>query len=198
MSSEISVRFPQLYWLADKASFPELSEDPDDTDGRRAPRHPDKHCVDWTGVGAVVEDVGDRLVQGRYRVDSDNAEWGEVSVDFGALSDTEVEIVCRWFMHAVGPSGDPDNLENGRHRLWNCWSANQDLMLPVESSLLCATLEPADSAVHEHLPHDALTKLRAVTPAVRKRSPGYVDALTKLSSQYPAGGEESGTAGGVV
>ena len=183
MSSEISVRFPELYWLADKASFPELSEDPDITDRRGAPRHRDKHCVDWARVGAVVEDVGDRVVQGRYRVDSDDAEWGEVSVDLGALSDTEVEIVHRWFLHGVCPCGDPEYLENGRHRLWNCWSANKYLMLPVESSLLGATLEPADSAVHEHLPHDALTKLRAVTPAVRKRSPGYVDALTKLSSQ---------------
>ena len=183
MSSEISVRFPQLYWLADKASFPELSEDPDRADRLSADRHPDKHCVNWARVGAVVQDVGDRVVQGSYRVDSDDSDFGKVSVDFGALSDTEVEIVHRWFQHGVSPCGDPANLENGRHRLWNCWSANQDLMLPVESSLLCATLEPADSAVHEHLPHDALTKLRAVTPAVRKRSPGYVDALTKLSSQ---------------
>lgn len=183
MSSEISVRFPELYWLADKASFPELSEDPDVTDRLGAPRHRDKHCVDWAGVGAVAQDVGDCIVQGRYRVDSDDSDFGKVSVDLGTLSDKEIEIVYRWFLHGVCPCGDPDNLENGRHRLWNCWSANQDLMLPVASSLLCATLESADSAVHELLPHDALTKLRAVTPAVRKRSPGYVDALTKLSSQ---------------
>lgn len=182
--SSVTVRYPQFYWLADKGCFPELTQDPDLADQLHSPRHPDKLRVNWGGVGAVVQDVGNRLVQGEYQSDPDEPDLAEVPVDYGTLSDAEVAIVNRWFQHGVCPCGDPGSLENGRHRLWNCWSANPNLMLPVESSILCLTLEPPDSPVHGLLPCDALRKLRAVTPPVREGSSEYVRALTELSSRY--------------
>lgn len=181
--SSINVQFPQFYWLADTACFPELTQDPDLVDQLDAPRHPDKHYVNWAGVGAVVQDIGNRLIQGEYKEDPDDPDWAEVAVDYGTLSDDEREIVNRWFQHGACPCGDPVSLENGRHRLWNCWSANRNLMLPVESSILCLTLEPPGSRVHELLPCSARAKLNAVTPIVRERSSAYVDRLVELSSR---------------
>ena len=181
--TSIFVRFPQFYWLADPECFPELTQDPDLADQLDSPRHADKHSVNWVGVGSIVQDIGNRLVTGEYREDPDDPDWAEVTVTCGSLSEAEKEIVKRWFQHGVCPSGDPPYLENGRHRLWNCWSANKDLMLPVESPLLCATLEPDDSPVHDVLPREARAKLNVVSDAVRDRNPAYVDRLIKLSSR---------------
>lgn len=180
--TSITVCFPQFYWLADSTCFPELTQDPDLEDQLDKPRHPDKYTVNWARVGAVVQDIGKRLNREDYRYDPDDPNFAEVAVEFGSLSETEIEIVRRWFQHGVTPHGDPASLLDGRHRLWNCWSANKDLMLPVESSILCATLEPADSSVHDHVPCEARAKLEAVTDAVREHSSAYVDRLIDLSS----------------
>lgn len=195
--TSIFVRFPQFYWLADPECFPELTQDPDQADQLDNPRHADKYIVDWAGVGAVVQDIGKRLVAGQYREDHDDPEWAEITATYGNLSEAEKEIMNRWFQHGICPSGDPGYLENGRHRLWNCWSANKNLMLPVESPFLCCTLEPDDSLVHDALPCEARAKLNAVSDAVRERSTAYVDRLIKLSSRCvvddPDDGDSSST-----
>ncbi|CAB0853695.1 hypothetical protein FRC0314_01664 [Corynebacterium diphtheriae] len=195
--TSIFVRYPQFYWLADPECFPGLTQDPDLTDRLNRPRHSDKCSVNWSEVGAVVQDIGKRLVAGQYREYHDDPEKAEVAVTYGNLSKPEIEIVNRWFEHGVCPSGDPERLENGRHRLWNCWSANKDLMLPVESTFLCYTLEPDDSSVHDALPCEARAKLNAVSDAVRERSTAYVDRLIQLSSRCvvddPDDGDSSST-----
>lgn len=180
--TSLIVRFPQFYWLADSACFPQLTQDPDSEDQLDKPRHPDKYFVNWAGVGEVVQDIGKRLNQGEYRDHPDDPDFAEVAVEFRSLSEAEIEIVRLWFQHGVAPHGDPANLIDGRHRLWNCWSANKDLLLPVESWILFATLEPADSAVHDLVPCEARAKLKAVTNAVREHSSAYVERLSDLSS----------------
>lgn len=182
--TSITVRFPQFYWLADPACFPNLTQDPDLADQLDKPRHQDKYSVNWAEVGAFVQDIGNRLNKGDYRVDPDDSDFVEVAVEFGNLSEAEIEIVRRWFQHGAAPHGDPTNLVDGRHRLWNCWSADKGLMLPVESSILCVTLEPADSPVHDLVPCEARDKLNVVTDAVREHSSAYVDRLIELSSGY--------------
>ena len=195
--TSIYVCFPRFYWLADPKCFPELTQDPDLADQLDKPRHSDKDSVNWSEVGAVVQDVGSRLVTGEYKEDPDDPDRAEVAVTYGNLSEAEKEIVNRWFQHGVCPSGDPGYLDNGRHRLWNCWSANKDLILPVESSFLCCTLEADDSPVHDVLPCEARTKLNALSDAVRERSTAYVDRLIELSSRCvvddPDDGDSSST-----
>ena len=179
-TEEIFVRFPNFYWLAHPACFPDLREDPDEADGHE-PRNSDKDQINWLAVGQKAQVVGQALVSKNYELDAEDPKVGIVTIDLSDLAQSEQEIIHRWFRHGVCPSGDYPNLENGRHRLWNCWSADSELLLPLQSSFLNVTNEPKDSKIWEKVPCWAKEKIEAVPDVVLSRSKDYSGQLESLA-----------------
>ena len=82
------------------------------------------------------------------------------------------------------PTGDPGYLSDGRHRLFNCWSTDETLLLPILSATLHTTLEDEDSGAYKALPGEAWDCLREMPDTVRRNSPEYVKQIEFFAEQF--------------
>ena len=175
------------FWLAKRTCFPNFIEDPDKTDLHLAGnRHEDKYDIRWATVGKAVELIGCEVASLEFHnVCSDECEddLHQVEVDVSHLSSEEQSIVQRWFQHGVCVEGQEDDIFSGRHRLWNCWSADSELILPVRSSVLVGLVEPPDSDVREIMHCEAQRILSSTEDECLGRSPHYAKVLTEQSNQ---------------
>ncbi|WP_461634881.1 hypothetical protein [Glutamicibacter soli] len=128
MNLEIEVEHPTNLWFAKRGDLPWLTDPADN-------RYQDAESINWTGIGRAVQVIGQQL---RSRKHNPADETVTVTTDLGALNELEQEIVSWWFKLDLGISSDihHDALEDGRHRLWNVWSADKDLELPIYSQVL--------------------------------------------------------------
>ncbi len=162
-------------------------EDPD----KRRQRWPDRDERDWAGIAAVVQHVIDEVAErlGRTeQVDEDDPDMGKsvvVDVELGHLEAQDQKIAREWFRPGVGPLGDPwDGLSDGRHRLWNCWQAAPDAVLPVYSSHLHSLDQvqemSEDSAAR--LYEDVRDGIELSSPSAVSRSPRFYAELGRVAS----------------
>lgn len=181
----VHVIYPHLYWLADKSCFPQLQTDPDIEDDRQ-PRHSDKYELDWKAIGDKVQCIGREIVSQQVNYKNGKPDSVTVNVDLSTLSDTEEDIVKYWFNGGCILTGDPCDLIDGRHRLFNCWFADETLLLPVQSATLRTTLEDEDSAAYKALPAEAWDCLNKIPDTVRQNSPEYVKQIEYFAEQFDA------------
>lgn len=181
----VHVIYPHLYWLADKSCFPQLQTDPDIEDDRQ-PRHSDKYELDWKVIGDKVQRIGREIVSQQVNYKNGKPDSVTVNVDLSTLSDTEEDIVKYWFNGGCILTGDPCDLIDGRHRLFNCWFADETLLLPVQSATLRTTLEDEDSAAYKALPAEAWDCLNKIPDTVRQNSPEYVKQIEFFAEQFDA------------
>lgn len=179
----VYVIHPHLYWLADKSCFPQLQTDPDIEDDRQ-PRHSDKYELDWKAIGDKVQCIGREIVSQQVNYKNGKPDSVTVNVDLSNLSDTEEDIVKYWFNGGCILTGDPCDLIDGRHRLFNCWFADETLLLPVQSATLRTTLEDEDSAAYKALPAEAWDRLKQIPDSVRQNSPEYVKQIEFFANQF--------------
>lgn len=181
----VHVIYPHLYWLADKSCFPQLQTDPDIEDDRQ-PRHSDKYELDWKAIGDKVQCIGREIVSQQVNYKNGKPDSVTVNVDLSTLSDTEEDIVKYWFNGGCILTGDPCDLIDGRHRLFNCWFADETLLLPVQSATLRTTLEDEDSAAYKALPAEAWDCLNKIPDTVHQNSPEYVKQIEFFAEQFDA------------
>lgn len=180
---------PQRYWLAVRDDMPAL-QDPDVED--QCQRWPDRDERDWAGIAAAVQHVMDELAQGRGRVelvDEDDPDTGEhvvLDADLDHLDTKDQDIVSEWFWEALRPTADPwsDSVQDGRHRLWNCWRVAPDAVLPVHS----VKLQYLDDI--PHMGEDfgvsyyrgVMEGMELIPPTVVKRNPTFSAELCRVAS----------------
>ena len=179
----VHVTYPHLYWLADKSCFPKLKTDPD-TEDKRQPRYSDKYKLDWKAIGDTVQHIGHEIVSKQVDYKNDKPDSITVNIDFHNLPPTEEDIVKCWFNGGCMPTGDPGYLSDGRHRLFNCWSTDETLLLPILSATLHTTLEDEDSGAYKALPGEAWDCLREMPDTVRRTSPEYVKQIEFFAEQF--------------
>lgn len=175
------------FWLAKRTCFPNFIEDPDKTDLHlNGNRHEDKNGIRWATVGKAVELIGFEVASlDFHKVCTDECEddLHQVEVDMSHLSSEEQSIVQRWFQHGACVEGQEDDIFDGRHRLWNCWSTDSELILPVRSSVLVGLVEPPDSTTREIMRCEARRILSSTADECLERSPHYAKVLTEQSNQ---------------
>lgn len=181
----VHVIHPHLYWLADKSCFPKLKTDPD-TEDKRQPRYSDKYELNWKAIGDTVQRIGHEIVSKQIDYKNDELDSVTVDIDFSNLSPTEEGIVKGWFNGGCMPTGDPGYLSDGRHRLFNCWSTDETLLLPILSATLHTALEEKDSGAYKALPAEAWDCLQEIPDTVHQNSPGYVEQIKFYADQFDA------------
>ena len=166
MTISIPVATPRFWWHAPVGQIQSwVSTDPDVDDGRL--RWSDRDRQRWALIAGVVADVGDALAEGAWDTDSENDQYGFVSVhlDSGTLTATELKITSSWFQQAEAVRVDPwsDSLTNGRHRLWATLPHFQRRQVPVCSDAL-GYANPSDAeAIGAIWPSLYATNLEQVT-----------------------------------
>lgn len=195
-STMIFVPNPDRYWLAARTDLPWLV-DPDLQDGRQ--RHPDRAVRRWSRIAAAVESVGTALAAEAHDVNPLDAAQAAVSIDTEALEPADVAIVESWFSTSrEAPMGDPwdVSLDNGRHRLWCCWTAAPDALLPVSSGTL-VWLDSVEALAREgddegakrllsQVRNEASNGLARLPGHIRRVSVRYVRALDDVARGVPA------------
>lgn len=179
----VHVIYPHLYWLADISCFPQLKTDPD-TEDKRQPRYSDKYELNWKAIGDTVQRIGHEIVSKQVNYKNDKPDSITINIDFSNLSPTEEDIVKYWFNGGCIPTGDPGYLSDGRHRLFNCWSTDDALLLPILSATLHTTLEDKDSGAYKALPAEAWDCLNKIPDTVRHNSPEYVTQIEFFAKQF--------------
>lgn len=128
MNLEVEVEHPTNLWFATRDDLPWLTDPADN-------RYRDTESINWTGIGLAVQAIGHQLRRQKLNPAEERVIF---SINTDALNKLEKEIVSWWFKLDLGPSSDihQDALEDGRHRLWNVWSADNDVQLPIYSQAL--------------------------------------------------------------
>lgn len=138
-SERIEVPHLERWWLVRPDDLADLA-DPDVEDGHQ--RHADRDLIDWGSIGDTVSAVWRQLnaaqaLSGGARDDSQSLS-GWADLDESSLGAVEIHIVRSWFSDDEAPRCDAwdDDVDDGRHRLWNVWASRPGLELPVASPTL--------------------------------------------------------------
>ena len=137
-SIEIDVHNPDEFWFATFADgF--IGEDPDAEDGYE--RSYRSGPADWTLIADMMTDISGQLRTASFEVVAIKLEPPESIPSFDAI--------LAWFSLGDMVLGDPGNLINGRHRLWNSWRARPDAVLPIRSAIRTIVSEAGEPAPGE-------------------------------------------------
>ena len=177
-------RHPEVWWLATRDDVPDRCN-PDDADGRQ--RHSDRDRIRWARIAEVVQAHGQRLVNGQIVTDSDGDQVFELEIpeDF---TTAEADIVSSWFNEATCPKRDPwpsARIEDGRHRLWGCWDASPNAVLPILSPTLQTLGDPCEPEPVHRAYHQDLEQGLPVPTDVLQRSPHMASELERITRSCP-------------
>lgn len=192
----IEIRYPDLYWLADKDCFPELS-DPDNECPSGKPKYSDKSWRKWGLIGEMVQAIGVKLMKGEFERKESESDIGIVVIDptdFGQVDVEDIEIVESWFARSADcVLGDLEvkfggvlrdfqagGLKSGRRRLWNCWAVERKLLLPLQSEML---ITASQGVGQEYRLSCCWAKgfLKVAPSVIIEKSPMYVEKLREYA-----------------
>ncbi|MFC7849389.1 hypothetical protein ACFUTU_13035 [Arthrobacter sp. NPDC057388] len=163
----IYISEPSFWWRAEAAQLRQFVPiDPDVDDGRR--RWPDRDEQRWNLVAQAVTQVSQALAAGQWEPDEDNSGHSLVRIDAEELSNTEKNIVRKWFSVDEPVGMDPwfEPLQNGRHRLWSTLDFFGSEPVPIKGDAI-GYANPADAEVlganWQHLFAKNVEELEAVT-----------------------------------
>lgn len=145
--------------------------------------------VDWSKVAHLVSDLGKRLAEGQLGNGNwDTEGYGEFVIDASGLSEEEERIVAEWFGLGQAPRVDAKNssIQNGRHRLNNCWTAEPNLALPVRCEFFMNVDEiEFTPSIEEYVKEDAEHILQNFDQKLKDSNPIFIQQVEKyLNGTY--------------
>lgn len=129
---DLSIVGPHHYWLARRNDLPDLV-DPDAQDKHQ--RHRDRDTIRWALIADAAQECADQLAGVSPGADGK----ATLSIQDRGLTEIESRILVDWFGHApVETEPGISWPTNGRHRMWGCWQASPEAVLPICSGRLKA------------------------------------------------------------